>query len=337
MGIADVETLVNVIVQGLAGLKLGVTQYRQVAPDDNGMLRWPSGSRKYADFQELSFYGLGRLGTVGDGNCLLHSILTLMSPTYRAHNGPSRSKIADAFRDVLKAREEQLRDLADAAFAEVGGSSALDESFDILREDREEINIELAPIIGSLYGVNLLAVQINEDMTLRPVCATWKSFDPTRPTILVNYLGGGLDFGNVGFTEGGHYEAILAPSVVMPEAPAAAPAANAAAAAAPKRRATRKASAKAKPEELIVSLNEVATEYVFQPGDARLAPILEMFATGCREEMSEEAAALMAEIAARNAAGAAALRRAASSGSSSGKRKTQKRRSGSGSSHKSRA
>jgi hypothetical protein len=329
-GISDVETLVNVIVQDMPGLKFGVTQYRQVAPDDNGMLRWPTGSRKYADFQELSIYGMGRLGTVGDGNCLLHSLLTLMSPTYRSHNGPSRSKIADAFRNVLKAREERLRDLADAAFAEVGGAAALEESFEILREDREEINIELAPLIGSLYGVNLLAVQINEDMTLRPVCASWKSFDPTRPTILVNYLGGGLDFGNVGFVEGGHYEAILAPSVVVLEAPAGAD---------PKRRTTRKASSKAKTEakEPIVSLNEVATEYVFQPGDARLAPILEMFATGCREEMSAEAAALIAEIAARNAAGAAALHRVASSGSSSGKRKTHKRRSGSGNSYKSRA
>jgi hypothetical protein len=329
VGIADVETLVNVIVQSLPGLKLGVSEYRQVSPDDSGMLRWATGSRKYADFQELSLYDLGRLGTVGDGNCLLHSLLTLMSPSYRAHNGTSRSKIADAFRDVLKAREAQLRNLANTVFAEIGGSAALEESFEILREDREEINIELAPLIGSLYGVNLLAVQINDDMTFRPVCATWKGYDATRPTILVNYLGGGLDFGNVGFVEGGHYEAIIAPSVVMPM--------EASAGAAAPRRATRKASSKSKTEEPIVSLNEVATEYVFQPGDAHLAAILEMFATGCVEEMSPEAAALMANIAARNAAGAAALRRVASSGSNSGKRKTRKtRRSGSGSSHKSR-
>jgi hypothetical protein len=317
-GISDVETLVNVIVQRLPGLKLGVTEYRLVAPDDNGMLRWPGGSRKYADIQELVMYGLGRLGTVGDGNCLLHSLLTLMSPTYRAHNGSSRSKIADAFRDVLKAREEQIRDLADIAFAEIGGASALEESFEILRGDREEINIELAPIIGALYGVNLLAVQINEDMTLKPACATWKNFEPTRPTILVNYLGGGMDFGNVGFVEGGHYEAILAPSVVMPVA-------------APKR-----SKASSKPEEPIVSLNEVKTEYVFHPGDAHLAAIMSLFDEGCREQLSEGAAAAIAAIAAREAGAA----RASSSGRnrSTTTRKTHKRRSGGSSgSHKSRA
>jgi len=323
-GIADVETLINVIVQGLPSLKLGVTEYRLVAPDDNGMLRWPTGSRKYADIQELTLYGLGRLGTVGDGNCLIHSILTLMSPTYRSHNGPSRSLIADEFREVLKAREGKLRELADTTFAEIGGAVALEESFDILRGKREEINIELAPLIGALYGVNLLAVQINDDMTLKPACATWKGFDPTRPTILVNYLGGGMDFGDVGFVEGGHYESILAPTLVMP---------------AVNRGTTRKAG-KSAAKEPIVSLNDVATEYVFQPGDAHLAAIMSLFEEGCREEMSEGAAAAIAMIAAREAGAAATLRRVSSSGRnrSNTKRKTMKaRRSGSGNSYKSRA
>jgi hypothetical protein len=315
-GIADVETLINVIVQSLPGLKLGVAEYRQVAPDDNGMLRWPSGSRKYADFQELPLYSLGRVGTVGDGNCLIHSILTLMSPTYRSHNGPSRSRIADAFRNVLKAREAELRDLADATFPEIGGSAALEESFEVLRGDREEMNIEIAPLIGALYGVNLLAVQIRADMTMKPACATWKVFDPRRPTILVNYLGGGMNFGNADFMEGGHYESILAPTLVVPAVAA--------------RGATRKASAK----EPIVSLNEVSTEYVFQPGDAHLAAIIALFDEGCREQLSEGAAAAIAAIAAREAGAAAVLRRTSSGSrrSSANARKTRKR-----SSNKSRA
>jgi hypothetical protein len=310
-----VETLVNEIVARTPGLKHGATSFRQVDPDDNGMLKWASGSRKYADFQNLELYGLGRLGTVGDGNCLIHSFLTALSPTYRAHDGKSRSAIADRFRKVLQARADELRDLADVTFAEVGGAAVLEESFGILMEYREEINIELAPLIGYLYGVNLLAVQINDDMTLRPVCATWKGFDPSRPTILVNYLGGGLDFGNVGFMEGGHYEAIIAPTVVVAAA-AAAPEANAAAAAgagagARARRSTRKASAKKK-EDPIVSLNEVATQYVFMPGAAELAPVLAMFAAGCVEEMSPEAAALAAQIAAREATAANMVHRALS-------------------------
>ncbi len=313
----------NVIVQRTAGLVHGSTSYRHIDSDDDRMLQWAGGRRKYAELQSLELYGLGRLGTVGDGNCLLHSILTVLSPTYRAHDGDSRSEIADRFRKVIQAREEELRDLADVTFSEVGGAAAFEESFDILKEYREEINIELAPLIGALFGVNLLAVQINGDMTLRPVCATWKGVNPARPTILVNYLGGGLDFGNVGFMEGGHYEAILAP-VLAVAAPAPAPAAAAPAA----RRTTRKTTAsKKKAEDPIVSLNEVATQYVFMPGAAELAPIIAMFEAGCVEEMSAEAAALLAQIASREAGAAAVLRRASSGSSSS--RKTRKRSSSS--------
>jgi hypothetical protein len=147
--------------------------------------------------------------------------------------------------------------------------------------------------------VNLLAVQINPDMTLRPVCATWAGFDATRPTILVNYLGGGLDFGNVGFMEGGHYEAIFAPVVTASEEPSEAAAAAGAGA---RRRSTRRTAKKKAPT--YITLNEVATQYVFQPGAPLLAPILEMFETQCVPEMSEEAIALQARI--RNRENAAA-------------------------------
>jgi hypothetical protein len=292
--IEDVETLILTIVSARDDLDEAPTKYSTVRSDDDGMLHWPGGRRKYAEFQSLEGYGLGRVGTVGDGNCLLHSLLFLLSPTYRAHDGDSRSEIADAFRDVLKAREAEIRDLADITYAEIGGASALEESFEILQGDREEINIELAPLIGRLYGVNLLAVQINPDMTLRPVCATWAGFDAARPTILVNYLGGGLDFGNVGFMEGGHYEAIFAPVVTASEEPSEAAAAASAGAGA--RRSTRRKAAPKKKAPTYVTLNEVATQYVLQPGAPSLAPILEMFETQCVPEMSEEAIALQARI-----------------------------------------
>jgi hypothetical protein len=305
----DVETLVLQIVERLPGLKTKPTKYRPFDPEDNGMLGWPGLNRRvYADFQPLELYGLGRVGTVGDGNCLLHSILFLLSPTYRGHDGKSRSAIADEFREVLKARTEELQTLADIAYPDIGGSAGLAESFEILQGDREEINLELAPLIARLYGVNLLAVQINDDMTLRPACVTWKEFDPTRPTILVNYLGGGMDFGNTGFVEGGHYEAILAPAVAASEEPEAA-----AAGAASGRRYTRKKPSVAKKSSAsaAISLNEVTTQYVFMPGAPEIAGILSMFEEGCRPEMSVEAAALQAEInARRNAAAKNLLRRA---------------------------
>lgn len=323
--VTDIETLVNLIVQRLPGLKYGVTEYRQVPSDSNDMLRWAAGSRKYADFQMLPHYGLGRLGTVGDGNCLIHALLTVLSPTYRAHNGGSRSKIADAFRKVLRAREAELRDLADVTYFEIGGASALEESFEILRGHREEINIELAPLIGRLFDVNLLAVQINEDMTLRPACATWKGFDPSRPTVIVNYLGGGMNFGNANFVEGGHYESLFAPVVVTAAASSSEGAgAGAGAGAKSKRRTTRR-----KPVDPIVSLDEVATQYVFLPGAAELAPILSMFSTTCREEMSVEASTLAAEIAARETAAASTLKRISSSSakSNSSRRSTRRKRS----------
>lgn len=303
--IEDVETLIVTIVSGRDDLDEAPTKYSTVRSDDDGMLNWPGGRRKYAEFQSLEGYGLGRVGTVGDGNCLLHSLLFLLSPTYRAHDGDSRSEIADAFREVLKAREDELRDMADIAYVEIGGASALEESFEILQGDREEINIELAPLIGRLYGVNLLAVQINPDMTLRPVCATWQGFDATRPTILVNYLGGGLDFGNVGFMEGGHYEAIFAPVVTVSEEPSEAASAGAGA-----RRSTRRKAASKKKAPTYITLNEVATQYVLQPGAPVLAPILEMFEVHCVPEMSPEALALRAQMQNRQEAAARVIQQA---------------------------
>lgn len=305
----DVETLVLQIVERLPGLKTKPTKYRPFDPEDNGMLGWPGLNRRvYADFQPLELYGLGRVGTVGDGNCLLHSILFLLSPTYRGHDGKSRSAIADEFREVLKARAEELETLADIAYPDIGGSAGLGESFEILQGHREEINLELAPLIARLYGVNLLAVQINDDMTLRPACVTWKEFNPAQPTILVNYIGGGMDFGDTGFVEGGHYEAILAPAVAVSEEPE-----EAGAAAGTSRRTTRKKSAakKSSTSAAAISLNEVATQYVFMPGAPEIAGLLPLFEEGCRPEMSAEAMALQAEInARRNAAAKNLLRRA---------------------------
>jgi hypothetical protein len=261
-------------------------------------LQWEDSKNKYAEIQVLSGGELARIGTVGDGNCLLHSFLFALSPTYRAHNKAARSIIADAFRNILKAREEELRNLADVTYPEIGGAAALEENFEILKRTRDrsgkediELNIEMAPLIAQLYGFNLLAVQVREDMSLHPVCATYISYNPELPTVLVNYIGGGLDIGNAaqGFMEGGHYEAIFAPTLVpvVEEAPPVG------------KRTTRKR----KEEAPRVSLDLVKTQFTFRHSE--IHGLLAKFERACKPELSAEAAALMAEIEARKMAAVA--------------------------------
>jgi hypothetical protein len=258
------------------------------------MLQWEDSKHKYAQIQELPEGGLARIGTVGDGNCLLHSFLFALSPTYRSHNKAARSYIADEFRKILISRADELRNLADVTYPEIGGSAALEENFDILEGKREELNIEMAPLIAQLYGFNLLAVQVRGDMSLRPVCATYISYNPVLPTVLVNYLGGGLDIGNAaeGFMPGGHYEAIFAPILVPVVEEEAAPTGT-------KKRTTRKR----KEEAPRVSLDLVKTRFTFRHSD--IHGLLAKFEKACKPELSAEAAALMAEIEARKMAAVA--------------------------------
>lgn len=188
----------------------------------NGMLLYEdSRSRqKHPQIQRLPNYNgsFSRVGTVGDGNCLLHAILFSLSPTYRRFNKAARSYIADKFRELLIDQIETLRTLADVTYSEIGGADALEENFEILLGKREEIHLEMAPLIAQLYGFNLLAVKLKpHSLSFRPVCVTYIAYKPELPTMIVNYIGGGLDFGNTNaFHEGGHYEAIFKPSFSSP-------------------------------------------------------------------------------------------------------------------------
>jgi hypothetical protein len=311
MEIADLETLVVSIITGIKG-KLGIERhnYRVADPTSNDMLEWSSP----VEIQVLPTSPFMRVGTVGDGNCMLHSILFAASPTYRTHTKAARSKIADVFRNTLVARIEDLRDIADIFYAEAGGAGAIDESFEILKERREEVNLELGPVMGRLYGINFLAIQLKEDMTMKPVHVTKRNFDATLPTAVINYIGGGLDFGNVNFQQNGHYEAIIAGFFSVTE-PISSSSASAHSSGSAGRRGTRKrssnrpalaadagaggpassvkrstaksgkgpgkgkasgkASGKAGPKGK--PLNEVASKYLFQPGDPDLAKILALF------------------------------------------------------------
>ena len=228
---------------------LGENSYDLIGSSSNKMLRWAG--QKRAEIQRLNPSPLMRVGTVGDGNCMLHSILFATSPTYRlCTDSEIQSEIADHFRDILNERSDELRDLADIFFADIGGNVALEESFEVLTTPRDEIDLEMGLLIARLYRYNFLAIQIKSNMSLKPARLTHRNWDNTRPTILVNYIGGGLDFGQKGskFSLGGHYEALLL-GALIPDSPK------------------------------IVRLDEHHTRFLFHEGEPVFDAILTMFHT----------------------------------------------------------
>lgn len=260
------------------GMHVAPARYRPAgAKKKGGMLSWTYPP----EIQPLALAPLTRVGTVGDGNCMLHSILFATSATYRAHDEDSRSIIADKFREVLVAREEELKDLADAFFPEVGGAMALEESFEILHGEREEINLELGLLIARLYGYNFIAVQVQSDLTMRPVRMTMTNRDEALPTIAVNYLGGGVNFGRSGFSEGGHYEVIV--SAEMGPAEPWTPPSSSSSSSEGKKKKTRKA----KKPIMVHGLNEIQTEYVFAPDSPALMGLLVAFAVSSERSGSQ--------------------------------------------------
>ena len=216
--INNLETLVQLFmrVAAVSGIHVGTTRqtYRALPYSTSGMLNW----RNPVEIQTLPIPPFARIGAIGDGNCMLHSILLCLSPTYRTLDYDGRQFIADVWRQALIARIEGLKDQADILYAEIGGWGALEESFNRLptpgHTKRRELDIEMAPLITRLYGHNCLAIQIHPtSLTLAPVELTFRGFDPTLPTVLINYLGGSTNAGAAGassFFTSGHYEPVIA-------------------------------------------------------------------------------------------------------------------------------
>lgn len=261
--INDLEMLMIALIdRSEKSFKTAAESYKLKEPGSNEMLGW----KRPIEIQPLMLFDLLRVGTVGDGNCLLHSILFAGSPTYRAQDARSRSALADAFRRVLCDRDFELIEIADSIYGpEIGGAAALEEDFEDLHKKRDEMDIMIAPVIAHLFGFNLLAIQLREGMELVPVRTTASGFDRERPTILVNYLGGGLDFGNAAFADGGagvfHYESIIGGE---------GKAARRGAKNAPKKNTTKKSKSKT-----IVFDND--TRFNFETGDEALEIILSLF------------------------------------------------------------
>jgi hypothetical protein len=241
------------------------------------MLSWSVGRSKHeklhVQIQDIGD-GLARVGAIGDGNCMVHSMFTATSPTYRAQTMEVRQEIADRFRDILSARIEELSTIAEIIYVEQGGAIAFSDSFENLVEGgagRSEIDMELGPVIGQLYGFNYLAVSLDARLNMLPVRQTLLGRRPDLPTVLIHYIGGALEGGEgvnaSQFSGHGHYEVVIKPVV--------AGGAAAGRTSSSRRATTAKRTSGVLPASGAITLNEVATTFMFT--EAELASVLAKF------------------------------------------------------------
>jgi hypothetical protein len=283
--INDLETLALAILAGYKPHSTKDPEYRITT--STAMLNW----NRPVEAQQVA-PNMWRIGAIGDGNCMVHSILFAASPSYRQEGNKHRVLIADKFREILNARVDELKDIADAMYAEMGGWTALEESFDILkRYKRSEVNIEIGPVIARLYGLNFLTVQIVGGQ-MKPYVGTYNDgrFDPALPSVLINYrswqivnLGRGSSSSSGSRTssssgsssESGpvanHYEVII--SGVLTPKPIAASS---------KKKSRRKKD--------VTHMFAPGTTYVFRPADPLLAPLMVEFERPGKEAKKEEEA-----------------------------------------------
>jgi hypothetical protein len=300
---ADLETVVLSILADYEVHKTKDPEYRVTT--STRMLSWT----KNYEAQEVA-PDMWRIGAIGDGNCMVHSILFAASPSYRQEGNKHRVLIADKFREILNSRIDELKAIADVMYANIGGWEALAESFDIMkRYKRSEVNLEMGPVIARLYKLNFLAVNIQGGVLI-PQVLTYNDgrFDPSLPSVLINYrswqilnLGRGSassSSGSGSSSEAGpvanHYEVIISGN------PTPKPVA-----ASSKKKTRRKKD--------VTYVFPPGTTYVFRPADPLLAPLMVEFERPGKEFKKEEEAqrirarareTLMAAEAATVAAGA---------------------------------
>lgn len=310
-GINDLESLTLGILSAYKPHSTNDPEYRVTTT--TRMLSWT----KHVEAQQVG-ENMWRIGAIGDGNCMVHSMLFAASPSYRQEAGKHRVLIADKFREVLNLRVDELKAIADVMYADIGGWEALEESFNILkRYKRSEVNIEMGPVIARLYGLNFLTVQIVGG-EVKPYVLTYNDgrFDPALPTVLINYRSWQiLNIGRVSSSssssssgsgssssssEAGpvanHYEVIISGHPVPKPA-----------AASSKRKTRRK--------KTVTHIFPPGTTYEFRPADPLLAPLMVEFERPGKEAKKEEEAqrirarayeAILSAEAATVAAGAAA-------------------------------
>ena len=324
-GINDLETLTIAILSAYKPHPTKEPEYRVTTT--TRMLSWT----KNVEAQQVGEH-LWRIGAIGDGNCMVHSMLFAASPSYRQEASKNRPAIADKFREVLNLRIDELKAIADVMYADLGGWGALEESFDILkRYKRSEVNIELGPVIARLYGLNFLTVQIVSG-EVKPYVLTYNDgrFDPALPSVLINYRSWqivNIGRGSSSSSSSGsgsssskapvanHYEVIISGHPV-PKPVAA-------------------SSKKTRRKKTVTYIFPPGTTYEFKPADPLLAPLMVEFERPGKEAKKDEEAqrirarayeAIVSAEAATVAAGAAAssppkLRSKTRSRSGSGTRK----------------
>ena len=246
------------------------TQYKVVDRSELDVMLNHTGKKSEIEIQDLQF-GLKRVSAIGDGNCLLHSFLYSTNPQYRTANKIQRQALADNFRLELTTHIDKLHEDADAYYADVGGSIVAQESFADLREDRVELGIEFAPLIGRHYGYNVLAVRLDGTGTLRPVRLTGRNFDETLPTVILHYVGGGLDFAQDEFMADGHYEPVVYSEAVARSSESGKSKSQT------RKKGKGRTKAKVKAKKTLTLSEE--TMYIFPPGAPQLVPILTLFHT----------------------------------------------------------
>lgn len=244
--------------------------------------------------------GFARIGAIGDGNCMVHSLFTAASPTYRRQDMETRQKIADKFRDILAIRVGELRYIADDVYSEIGGAVAIEDSFENLEGVAEgngggsadvirtEIDIELGPVIAKLYNFNFLAVRLDARLNMLPVKQSLYGRDPDMPTIFIHYSGGATDFGAANAFGGqGHYEVIVRPVLADGHASSS-------------RRTTARKTDSILPASGTVVLNEDRSTFMFSDED--LAGVLTKFGDLNAANMNSDVAAAVIAAAERKRA-----------------------------------
>lgn len=254
------------VVQGI--INTFTSSYKVVSKEKKDiMLKW----EEPFEIQGLPLHNFKRVAAIGDGNCMLHSFLFTTSAIYRSHDNEMRGYIANEWRKELMDKTEELNEDADIFYAESGGRVIIQETLEeLLPEEYTELGIEIGPIIARVYGHNWLAVRLDETGALYPVRQTYNNFDPAKPTIVIHYLGGGLDFGqgNQGFRIDGHYESVIHTTISTANSPK------------PSKEAKNKSKSKRttakKAKDKIITLPPESF-YVFPPGSHELQPLLQLF------------------------------------------------------------
>lgn len=231
------------------------------------MLKWD----KTFEIQGLPLEHFKRVAAIGDGNCMLHSFLFATSAIYRSHDNEMRGYLANEWRKQLIAKTEELNYEADIFYADSGRRVVIQETInELLPKGYTELGIEIGPIIARVYGHNWLAMGLDKTGALHPVRQSYNNFDPSKPTIVIHYLGGGLDFGqgNQGFRIGGHFETVIHTTISTANSPKLSKEAS-------NKSKSKRTTAK-KPKDKFITLPPESI-YVFTPGSHELQALLQLF------------------------------------------------------------